>query len=109
MVTQCMCFTRVFATVKTAFAFSLVLDHNACVSNACLHRLKRLLVFLSIALQCMHFTRVFASVKTAFEFSLVWRQSKCVSHASYHRFIRFFPFSLFLRHMHAFQMRVCIS
>ena len=94
MATQCMCFTRVFATVKTAFAFSLVLNHNACVSNACLHRLRRLLVFLSIALQCMRFTRVFASVKTAFAFSFVWRYNVCVSHACLHLIRRLLRFPL---------------
>ena len=45
-----MCFTRVFASIKTAFAF-----------------------FFGIASQCMRFKYVFASVKTTFAFSFVWR------------------------------------
>ena len=78
MVSQCMRFTRLFASISTAFAFSLVWCHNACVSNAqrcvsnaCLHRLLRFLRFLRMALQSFRFTRASTSVKTAFAFSFV--------------------------------------
>ena len=47
MASKYMCFTRIFASVKTAFAFSVVLHHNTCVSNACLLRLRLLLRFSS--------------------------------------------------------------
>ena len=40
-------FHSVSVSVKTAFAFSLVLRHSSCVSNACLHPLRRLLRFSS--------------------------------------------------------------
>ena len=89
MVSQCMLFTRFSASITTSFAFSLLWGHNACVSNACRHLLRRLCVFLRIALQCMRLTRVSTSVKTVCAFYLVWRQSKCVSQASLHRFLRF--------------------
>ena len=39
------CFTRLSASSKTAFAFFFVLNYNAPVSHACLHRLRRLLRF----------------------------------------------------------------
>ena len=43
---QSICVLHVFLNrFETAFAFFLVLHHNACVSNACLHRLRRLLRF----------------------------------------------------------------
>ena len=40
-------FTRVSASVKTTFAFFFVSCYNVCVSNACLHRFRRLLRFPS--------------------------------------------------------------
>ena len=40
---QCMRFTRLSASIKTAFAFSMLWGHNACVSHACLHLLRQLL------------------------------------------------------------------
>ena len=43
--TKHMCFTGVFASVKTAFAFFSVLHYNASVSHGCLHRLRRFLRF----------------------------------------------------------------
>ena len=60
MVSQCMRFTRLFASIPTALAFSLVWCHNACVSNACLLRLKRLLRFPSygVTMYSMFHTRV---------------------------------------------------
>ena len=88
---QCMRFTRMPASMKTAFVFSLVWRYNACVSHASMHRLIRVLRLLRVALQCMHFTRVSASVKTAFAFLLVWFQNACVSHAR-------LRFALVLRH-----------
>ena len=130
MALQCMCFTRVSASVKTIFAFSLVWGHNACVSHACLHLLRRLLrfssyrvtmhvfhmrvcicdffVFIGMALQCMCFTRVSASVKTIFAFSLEWRQSTCVSHASLHLLRRLSLLPWYWFTMHAFHTLVCI-
>ena len=110
MVSQCMRFTSVSASVKTAFAFSLVWCHNACVSHACLHLLGRLSrFFFRIPSKCMRFTCVCASVKTAFAFSLVWRQRTCVSQASLHIFRRLLRCSSFRVTMHSFHTRVCIG
>ena len=64
---QCMRFTRLSASIKTAFAFSLLWGHNAYVSHACLHILRQLLRFFCIV--C--FTCVSAFVTSSF--SLVWR------------------------------------
>ena len=68
MALQCKRFERVSASVKTTFAFSLVWRNNACVSHACLHRLRLPCVFFGIASQIMRFKCVSASVKTAFPF-----------------------------------------
>ena len=40
-------FTRMSASIKTAFAFFFVWRYNVCVSHACLRRLRRLLRFPS--------------------------------------------------------------
>ena len=96
MASKYKCFTRVSASIETAFAFSLIWGHNACVSNSSLHLLRRLLrftlycvtmhafhtrdcigldnycVFLGMALQCLRFTRVSASGKRALGFSFIW-------------------------------------
>ena len=80
MALQCMCFTRVSASVKTTSAFSLVWRYNACVSHACLHCLKRLLSF-------------------------PW--CTCFSHASLHLLIRLSLFPWYGVTMYAFHTRVC--
>ena len=109
MALQCMCFTRVSASVKTTSAFSLVWRYNARVSHACLYCFKRLLrfpwygvkvhvfhtclciylygfrVFLGMALQCMRFIPLKYVLKRLLRF--LWY---CIT-------------------MHAFQMRVFIS
>ena len=118
--------TRVSASAKTTFAFSLVWRNNACVSHACLHQLKRQLhfpwygvkvhvfhtrlyigkdgicVFFGFASQCMRFKCVSTSVKTAFAFSLVWYHNTCVSHACLHLLRRLTRFSCYGVTMHAF-------
>ena len=133
MALQCMCFTRVFASVKTTSSFSLVWRYNACVSHACLQILRQfsrflwcgvtlhashsfvciyldgLCVFLRIALQFMRFTRVSASVKTTSAFSLVWCYNACISHACLHLLRRPLRFSWYGVSTHAFHMRVCIG
>ena len=42
MVSQCMRFTRLFASITTSFAFPFLWGHNACVSHACRHLLRRI-------------------------------------------------------------------
>ena len=103
-----MLFTRFSASITTAFAFSLLLGHNACVLNACRHLLIRFSRFFGIALQCMRLTRVSASVKTVCAFSLVLRQSKCVLHESLHRLRRLLRFPWYGVKKHVFQTRLCI-
>ena len=130
---QCMHFTRLSASVKTAFAFFLVWYIGTCNSHASLHRSKRLLhflwycvtmhtfhmrvcfgldgfcVFLRMALlQCMPYTRVSASVKTAFAFSLAWCHNACVSHACLHLLRQLSRFPLYGVTMHVFYTLVCI-
>ena len=79
---QRMYFKCLFASVKKAFAFSLVLRHHACVSNACLHRLRRLLRFLGMVSQCMRFTHLFSSFTTTFAFSLYGVTCMCLTRLS---------------------------
>ena len=98
---QCMRFTRLSASIKTAFAFSLLWGHNACVSHACLHLLRQLLRFFCIVLQCMRFTGVSASVKTTFNFFLVWGHCECNPPACLHRLRRLLRFSSYRVTMHA--------
>ena len=80
MASKYTCFTRVFATDKTTFVFSLV----------------------------MRFKCVSASVKTAFAFSFVWRYNICVSQACLHRLRRLLRFSSYRVAMHALHTLVCI-
>ena len=104
-----MCFTRVSASVETAFEFSLVWCHNACVSHACLHLLRRLSrFFFGMGSQCMRFTRLSASIKTAFAFFFVSRYNACISHACLHRLRRLLTFPWYGVTMHAFHTHVCI-
>ena len=120
---QCMRFTRVSASIKTAFAFSLVGGHNACLSASVkttsafslVWRQTRLIigldgfcVFFGIASQCTRFKCVSAS-KTAFSFSFVWRYNICVSHACLHRLRLFLRFPSYGDKMYAFHTRVCIG
>ena len=94
-------FKRVSASVKTAFAFSLVWGHNACVSHSCLHLLRRLLRFLRMMLQCIRFKCVCASVKTVFALSFVLRYNILVSLACLHRLRRLLRFSSYRVTMYA--------
>ena len=111
---QCIRFTRVSASVKTAFAFSFALRYNEYVSHASLHQIRRLLrfsschvtmhafhtrvciglegiyVFLGMGSQCMRFMRLSASYTKAFAFSLVGGHNACVSHACLHLLGRLF-------------------
>ena len=103
------CFTRVSASVKTAFAFSLVWCHNACVHTlACIYYdVFRVPLFMGS--QCMRFTRLSASIKTDFAFSLVLCHIACVSHDCRHQLRRLLRFSSYCVTMHAFHTRVCIG
>ena len=69
MGSQCMRFTRLSASIKTAFAFFFVSHYNACVSHACLHRLRRLLRFLwyGVTMHAFH-TRVCIGLKRLLRF-----------------------------------------
>ena len=55
MGSQCMRFTRLSASIKTAFAFSLVWGHMAYVSYACLHVFRRILRFSSYRITMLAF------------------------------------------------------
>ena len=81
-----MCFTHVFASVKTAFEFSFVWRYIVCVSHACLRRLRRLLRFpwYGVTMHAFH--------------TLV-----CIYYESFLRF------SSYRVTMHAFHRRVCIG
>ena len=78
-------FTRVCASIKRAFEFSLVLHHNACVSHAFLH-----------------------SITTSFAFFFVLRYTACVSHDWPHVIRRVLRFYSYRVTMHAFHTLVCI-
>ena len=75
-----MCFTRVSASIKTDFAFSLVWRKK----NMC-------------------FICVSASIKTTFAFFLVWGHNACVLHACLHQLRRLLRFPWYCVTMHAFQ------
>ena len=89
---------RVSASINTAFAFSLVWGHNACVSNACLHLLPLRFPWYGVTMHVFH-TRVCIwllrclwygakvhvfLLSLAFAFSLVWRYNACIWHACLH-------------------------
>ena len=95
------CFTRVSASIKTAFAFSLVWGHNACVSHASLYLFTSF--FVSRYNAC-----VSASVKTTSAFSLVWRYNACVSHACLHCLKRLLRFPWYVVKVYVFHTRLCI-
>ena len=80
-----MFFTRVSESIKTAFAFSLVWDHNACVSHASLHLLRRFLRFSS------------------------YRVTMYAFHTRLHRLKKLLRFFVSCYTMHAFHTRVCIG
>ena len=130
--------TRVYALVKTAFAFSLLWGPNACVLHGCLHtafafffvsriafslvwrqsicvvhaslhRLRQLLRFLWKWSQCMRFKCVSTSVKTALAFSFVWRYNAGVSRACLHRLRRLLRFPWYGVIMDTFGRRVCLG
>ena len=128
MASKHMCFTCVFASVKTGFAFSLVLSHSSCISNACLHRLRRLLRFpsyVSVSQACLHRLRrlfrflrfpSYVSVSQACLHRLrrLFRLLRfpsyvSVSQACLHRLRRLFRFPWYGVTMYAFHKRVCIS
>ena len=101
MALQCMCFTRVSASVKTIFAFSLVWGHNACVSHACLHLLRRLLRFSSYRVTMHVFHMRVCICKDDF-FVFLGMALQC-SHACLHM-----AFALYGAEVHVFHTCLCI-
>ena len=107
MALQCMRFTRVSASVKTAFAFF-------GIASQCMRfprvsaRLRRLLRSLSYGVTIYVFHTFSASVKTTSAFSVVWRYNACVLHGCLHLLRQFLSFSFYRVTMYAFHMRVCL-
>ena len=104
--------------------FSTVLGHNACVSLAFPHGLRRLTcfplygvtmsvfysrfcivldvlrVFLCMGSQCVYFTRLSLSFKTSFAFSSVWGLNACISHVYLYHLRRLTCFPPYCPTMH---------
>ena len=132
-----MCFIRVSASIKTAFAFSLIWrEKNMCfirVSSSIKMKASKYMYFtpvfasvqtafafcFGIASECMRFKCVSASIKTAFTFFFYMGPNACVLHGCLHllRRVRLLRFSsyrvlLFLWHgvkVYVFHMRLCIG
>ena len=107
-VSQYMRFTRLSASIATAFAFSSYrVTIHAFHTHVCIGQ-DGFSVFLRMVSQYMRFTCVFALVKT-FAFSFVWRYNVCVSHACLHRLRRLLRSPSYRVTMHAFHTRVYIG
>ena len=110
MVLQCIvCFTRVSASVKTAFAFFRYgVTMHAFHTLVCIYYdVFRVPLFMGS--QCMRFTRLSASIKTAFAFFFLLRYNACVLHACLLRLKRLLRFPRYGVTVHVFHTRLCIG